>query len=336
MSDRGSVENPCDLLVVGGGPTGIAVGAEAVRAGLCVLIVERGSLTQALLDFPLDMTFFSTRDLLEIADVPFAIVEDKPNRRQALRYFQAVAARYRLPLALHHEVRAIVPGADGFTVATRNAQGDRSFAARAVAVATGYFGYPRRLGVPGEDQPWIHTRYREAFAHFGERVVVVGGGNGAAEAALELWRNGARVTLVHRHDQLKPTLKYWVRPDIENRIREGAIAARLASEVVAFGNHEIELRRPDGSTELLPADAVYVLVGYRPDMELLRRAGVDIDPVTAVPAVDPATSMSNVAGLYVAGTLQAGRDTHRIFIENSRHHAVMIARDLARRLHRAG
>jgi thioredoxin reductase (NADPH) len=336
MTRAPGVDGSVDVLVVGGGPTGIAVGAEATRQGLSTLLVERGSLAQALVDFPLDMTFFSTRELLEIADVPFAVVEDKPNRRQALRYYHAVAARYRLPLALHHEVTAVRPERDGFAVTARDATGRVVvLRASAVVVATGYFGQPRSLGVPGEQQDWISLRYREAYPHFGERVVVVGGGNGACEAALELWRNGARVTLVHRQDQLKPTLKYWVRPDIENRIREGSIAARMACAVTGFGNHDVELRHADGSLESLPVDAAYVLVGYLPEVRLLVEAGVAVDPETLVPAVDGESCESNVPGLYIAGTLQAGRDTHRIFIENSRGHAVAIARHVAARLHAA-
>jgi len=314
-----------DLLVVGAGPTGIAVGADAVRAGLSLLLVDRGALTQNLLDFPTFMTFFTTRDLLEIADIPFAVPDEKPDRRQALAYYRAVAARYRLPWVGHEEVTAVRRQDGEFVVAGRGADGPVERRARAVVFATGYFGQPRRLGVPGEDSPWVSSRYLDAYRHFGEPVVIVGGGNSAAEAALDLWRNGARVTLVHRSEAVKPTVKYWVKPDIENRIAEGSIAARFSTRVTGFGNGAVAVEGPAGP-ELIPAVAVYVLIGYVPDMGLLQRAGIHVDPVTLVPEVDAATCQSNVPGLYVAGTLLAGRDTGKIFIENSRDHGGRIVR----------
>jgi len=311
--------NVLDLLIVGAGPTGIAVGAEARRAGLDVLLVDRGPLTAALLTFPTYMTFFTTRDKLEIADVPFTIPEEKPDRRQALAYYRLVAAHHRLPLALHEEVVAARPAPEGFVVESRAAAGPRRRSAQAVVLATGYFGQPRRLGVPGEELAWVRSRYAEAYPHFGEAVVVVGGGNSAAEAALDLWRNGARVTLVHRGPALRPTVKYWLKPDLENRIAEGAIAARFDTVVGAFRDGGVEVES-GGRREVLPADAAYVLIGYLPDAELERRCGVTVDAETLVPVFDPETCESNVPGLYVAGTLQAGRDTGRIFIENSRDH----------------
>jgi thioredoxin reductase (NADPH) len=319
-----------DLLIVGAGPTGIAVGADAIRAGLSLLLVDRGALTQNLLDFPTFMTFFTTRDLLEIADIPFAVPDEKPDRRQALAYYRAVAARYRLPWAGHEEVTAVRRERDGFVVSSRRVGGPRERRARAVVFATGYFGHPRRLGVPGEDLPWVSSRYVDAYRHFGESVVIVGGGNSAAEAALDLWRNGARVTLVHRGVAVKPTVKYWVKPDIENRIAEGSIAARFSTRVTGFGDGGVAVAGPAGP-ELIPAAAAYVLIGYVPDMGLLQRAGIHIDPVSLVPEVDIETCESNVAGLYVAGTLVAGRDTGKIFIENSRDHGGRIVRALLAR-----
>ncbi len=324
-----------DLLVIGAGPTGISIGAEARQAGLSVLLVDRGPLTAAIQGYPTFMEFFTTRDRLEIADIPFAIPEDKPTRRQALTYYRAVVERYGIPLALHEAVTAVTAvradgGAEGggFRVETtatspRVAQ-QRVRQARAVVFATGYFGNPVRLGVPGEDLPHVHSHYLEAYRHFGEQVVIVGGGNTAAEAALDLWRNGARVGIVHRRAALKPGVKYWLKPDIENRIEEGSIDAYFESRVVAFRPDGLEISGSkaggEGEPTFLPADAVYVLVGYRPEMELLARAGIEIEPETLIPRFDPATCESNVPGLYVAGTIQAGRATDRIFIENSRDH----------------
>jgi thioredoxin reductase (NADPH) len=316
-----------DLLVVGAGPTGIAIGAEACRNGLSVLVVDRGPLTAAIQGYPIFMEFFTTRDRLEIADVPFTIAEDKPTRRQALAYYRAVVDRYKVPLALYEEVQEVRKEGEEFVVPTAK----RTLRARAVAIATGYFGQPRKLGVPGEDLPWVSYRYREAYPHFQQDVVIIGAGNTAAEAALDLWRNGARVSIVHRGPHLKPGVKYWLKPDMENRIAEGSIPARFHTVVRAFRDGEgVEVQGP-GGVEMLPAQAAYILAGYTPDADFERRCGVEIDPETLIPTFDPETCESNVPGLYVAGTLQAGRWTDRIFIENSRDHGPKIVEHLKRR-----
>ncbi|TNF71819.1 MAG: YpdA family putative bacillithiol disulfide reductase [Acidobacteria bacterium] len=332
MADTNEV---LDLLIVGAGPTGIAIGAEARKAGLGILLVDRGPLVGNLLGFPTYMSFFTTRDLLEIADVPFAIPEDKPTRRQALVYYQAVATKYRLPLALREEVTRVRREGELFEVETSKGDKPRLRSARAVALATGYFHNPRRLGVPGEDLPWVRGRYREPYEHYGDRVAVIGGGNTAVETALDLWRNGAEVTLVHRGSQVRGSVKYWLKPDLENRIDEGSIAARFDSQVVGFEPGGIELRGPQGS-ERLPADFAYVLIGYTPDVSLQERCGVEIDAETLVPSFDPDTCESNVPGLYVAGTLQAGARTDQIFIENSRDHGARIVHHLVHRLGLSG
>ncbi len=333
-----------DLLVVGAGPTGIAIGAEARRRGVSVLVVDRGPITAAIQGYPTFMEFFTTRDRLEIADIPFSIPDVKPTRQQALAYYRFVVDRYQIPLALYEEVEAVTKEGDLFVVSTVSRGEKREHRARAVAFATGYFGNPRRLGVPGEDLPWVHTRYKEAYPHYSQDVVIVGAGNTAAEAALDLWRNGARVTLVHRRSQVKAGVKYWVKPDIENRIEEGSIAARFDTCVLAFREGQpggqpggqgagVEIEGPKGR-ELLPADAVYVLVGYTPEVELLQSSGVAVDPESLEPTFDPQTCESNVPGLYVAGTIQAGARTDRIFIENSRDHGPLIVAHLVSRLGR--
>jgi thioredoxin reductase (NADPH) len=323
-----TASDPLDLLVVGAGPTGIAVGAEARRAGLDVLVVDRGPLTAAIQAYPTFMEFFTTKERLEIAGVPFTIPEPKPTRRQALAYYRAVVERHGVPLALYEEVLAVRKAGEEFAVETAR----RTRRARAVVLATGYFLGHKTLGVPGEELPWVRHRYVEPFPHYGQDVVVVGAGNTAAEAALDLWRNGARVTIVHRGPALKPGVKYWLKPDLENRIEEGSIRGLWGSVVRAF--------RPDGLVEVetpagpvpLPAQAAYVLIGYLPDADFERRCGVEVDPETLVPRFDPETCESNVPGLYVAGTLQAGRATDRIFIENSRDHAPKIVAHLLQRL----
>lgn len=329
-----------DLLVVGAGPTGIAIGAECRRQGLSVVLVDRGPVTAAIQAYPTFLEFFTTRDRLEIADVPFAIPEAKPTRRQALVYYRSVVERYGIPLALHEDVQRIERRGDEFVVRSERRLAAASAGstgamqvrrARAVAIATGYFDGLKHLGVPGEDQPWVHHRYVEPYPFFDRDVVIVGAGNTAAEAAVDLWRNGARVTLVHRGEQLKAGVKYWLKPDVENRIAEGSIRARFRSVVRAFGNESVEIVTPEGE-ESLPAQAAFVLIGYVPDADFQRRAGIDVDPETLVPSFDPETCETNVPGLYVAGTIQAGRNIDRIFIENSREHGPKIVRHLRSRL----
>jgi len=323
-----------DLIVVGAGPTGIAIGAEARRENLDVLLLDRGPAVANLLEFPTYMQFFTTRDLLEVAGVPFSIPEDKPDRRQAIAYYHSIARQFELPIATHEEVLGVRPDGTELVLETRVDGQRRQRRALAVALATGYFHRPIRLSVPGEDQPWVRSRYREPYGHFGERVVIVGGGNSAVEAALDLWRNGAEVTLVHRGSSVKPGIKYWLRPDFENRLDEGSIRACFDSRVVAFGDDCVDIDSANGRLAL-PADTAYVLIGYTPDVELERRCGVRVDEKTLVPDFNPETCETNVAGLYVAGTLQAGRRTDKIFIENSRDHGVRIVRHLSARLDRA-
>jgi thioredoxin reductase (NADPH) len=329
-----------DLLVVGAGPTGIAVGAEATRRGLATLVVDQGPLCASLQAYPTDLVFFTTRERLEIAGVPFTVPEVKPNRRQALVYYREVVKRHGVPLALYETVERVEPAAgagDGARFVVRTVKDGlvRERRARAVALAIGYFWNPRRLGVPGEELPWVRWRYVEPYAHFGQRVMIVGGGNSAAKTALDLWRNGVEVVLVHRRAALKDGVKYWIRPDIDNRIAEGSIEARFDSVVSAFesggASGGVRGARVDGpaGSELVPVDVAYVLIGYHPDVELQRRAGIEIEPDSLIPTFDPETCESNVPGLYVAGTVQAGRFTDRIFIENSRDHGARIVDHLS-------
>lgn len=325
-------EHMHDLLVVGSGPTGIAIGAEATKAKLDVLLVDSGQLTAAILNFPTFMTFFTTRDLLEIAGIPMSIPDDKPTRQQALTYYRAVADHYKLPLALHEKVIEAKREDDGFIVRTVKEGKPNERRAKAVALATGYFDQPVKLSVPGVDLPWVNTYYRDPYRHFKEDVVLVGGGNSACEAALDLYRNGAgRVTMVVREDALKDGVKYWVRPDVENRIEEGSLTAHFSTVVESFANEprRVMIRNTvTGESSDLRADAAYVLIGFTPDADLQRRCGVQIDPETLVPSFNPDTCESNVPGLYIAGTLQAGLDTGRIFIENSRDHGARIVNHL--------
>lgn len=327
----GSVGRVHDLLVVGAGPTGIAIGAEGKRSGLDVLLVDRGPVVANLLGFPTSMTFFTTRDLLEIAGVPFAIPQDKPDRRQAVSYYHSIARQFELEFALHEEVVGGGRRGEVFEITSTSGGTQLLRRARAIALATGYFHRPRKLGVAGEEREWVRSRYLEPYAHFGESVVVVGGGNSALETALDLWRNGVQVTVVHRGRSVKSTVKYWLRPDFENRVQEGSIALRLQSRVREFGDRSVEIDSP-GGRERLRADAAYVMIGYEVDVSLQERFGIEVDDATWVPRFDEKTCETNVPGIYVAGTLQAGKDTGKIFIENSRDHGQRIVRHLAARL----
>ncbi len=333
MSESPSADQSLlDLLVIGAGPTGLAVGAAALDAGLSVLLLDRGSLCDAIRHYPTDMRFFTTRDLLEIAGVPLAIPDAKPTRAQALAYYREVARQYQMPLATGETVTAVEARSaaeGGFLVRSETREGARERRARAVVLASGYFGQPQRLGVPGEDLPWVRSRFVEPYGHYGDRVVVVGGGNSALEAALELYRWGAEVTLVHRGERAKASVKYWLGPDFENRVAEGAIAARYQSTVERFDAEGVHGGGPEGRW-VLPCSTCYVLIGYRPELDLAAAVGVAIDPETLVPQVDVESCESNIPGFYVAGTLQAGRDTGKIFIENSRDHGHRIVRHLTR------
>lgn len=321
-----------DLIVVGAGPTGIAIGAAARRDGLDALLIDRGPLTANLLDFPAYMQFFTTRDRLEIAGIPFAVPEAHPNLQQALVYYRAVAEQFQLHLALHEEVLAASRTDDLLVVRTRRAGQWKERRARAVALATGYFGSPKKLGVPGEGLPWVDHRYRDPYRHFGQRTIVVGGGNSAVEAALELWRAGVEVTVVHRGLRVRESVKYWLRPDFENRVQEGSIPVLYGRQVRAFDEPGRLLlsETASGAVEEVPADAALVLIGYRTDAELLRACGVRVDEGTLVPAFDPESCETNVSGLYVAGALQSGIDTNRIFIDNSREQAPRIVEHVRR------
>lgn len=317
-----------DLVVVGAGPCGLAAAIAAQRAGLGALVFDKGCLVNAIVDYPLRMTFFSTAEKLEIGDVPFVCTGDKPTRDEALKYYRRVARHYRLDARLYEEVMGVDGRVGDFTVRTRRRTGGAAtYAARCVAVATGFFESPNLLGVPGEDLPNVTHYFREAHPYFDQDCVVIGGGNSAAEAALELYRVGARVTLVHFLDALDPGVKPWVRPDIENRLKSGEIAARFRTRVTEIGPDTLVLRdERTGAAERIPNDWVIAMTGYAPDSAFLRRLGVRVDPETGIPAHDPETFETNVPGLFIAGVLAAGFDANKIFIENGRHHGEKIAR----------
>lgn len=306
-----------DVLVVGAGPVGLCAALWAKRLGLSHLVLERGTVAETLYRFPRDMVFFSEAKNIEIGGHPLVAQGPKPTRKEALLYYQRVAEREGLNVLTYTEVLAIRGREGDFQVLAKDRKGEGVFPARYVVVATGYFGNPNRLGVPGEDLPHVLHRYEEAAPFFGREVAVVGGSNSAVEAALDLYRGGARVTLVHRGKWVRPSVKYWLLPDLENRVKEGSIRAVMEAEVEAITPEGLWLRRPEGR-EFLPADFVLVLIGYRAEDRLLREAGVAYQGEKPVLSPEFETSLR---GLFAIGSCAYGPDTRSVFIENGREQA---------------
>ncbi|MCL6522245.1 MAG: YpdA family putative bacillithiol disulfide reductase [Firmicutes bacterium] len=325
-----------DLLVIGAGPCGLAVAVEARRAGLSLLVVEKGTLTDALVRFPRQMTFFSTAELLEIGGYPFVSARPRPTRQEALEYYRRVAERESLPLRLWE--RAEAPrrlAGGGFAVPTERRDGGRDeLRARCVVLATGYFDHPNLLGVPGEELEKVSHYYDEPYRYVGQEVLVVGGRNSAVETAMDLERHGARVTLVHRGPGLSEKVKPWVRPEMESLLAKGRVRAYWGSRVRAIRPDAVELETPEGP-RTLANDFVLAMTGYRPDHRLLREAGVGIDPASGAPVHDPSSMETDVPGLFVAGVFAAGNDANSVFIENGRLHARPVVRRVQAILGRA-
>jgi thioredoxin reductase (NADPH) len=336
-----------DVLIVGAGPSGLATAIAARQRGLDYVVVERGVLVNSIFHFPVHMVFFTTPELLEVGGLPLVTPYDKPTRLEALRYYRRVAEICALQISVHEEVLSIERDEDDvFAVTTQTTRpvtepgrGPRAVGtgtrrvrhARSIVLATGYYDLPNTIGVPGEELPHVNHYYNDCHPYYRQRVVVVGGKNSAAEAALELFRGGAHVTLVHRHETLGDSIKYWVRPDIENRIKEGSVATRFEAHVVEIRPTEVVIEQR-GIREALPVEAVFLLTGYHPDVGLMTRAGVHCDPVTLAPSLDPNTFETNVRNLFLAGGAVAGRNTGSIFIENGRFHGEQIIGVLAERL----
>ena len=322
-----------DILIVGAGPTGLACAIEAVTHRLKVLVVEKGVLVNSLYNYPTTMTFFTTRERLEIGDLPFPSLNTKPHRAEALEYYRRVADFYRLPIHFQERVMGI-NGRDGeFRVETETWEGHRrEYLTKKAIVATGYYDLPNLLGIPGEELPKVSHYYTDPHPYFRCKVAVIGGANSAAVASLDLWRHGAEVTLIYREPVLSSHIKYWIRPDIENRIKEGSIRALAESEVKEIVPGFLCVQRSNGETLRLENDFVFALTGYHPDFRFLRDIGVEIDPATHRPKCSSETLESNVPGIYLAGVIIAGMDTNEIFIENGRFHGKQIFGDIERKL----
>lgn len=321
-----------DCIVIGGGPTGLACAIEASRAGLSHLVIEKGCLVNSLYNYPTQMTFFTTPELLEIGDLPFVCEREKPNRIEALKYYRRVADTYNLNI--HQYEKAIeVSGSDGdFTIETELTQtGERHrYYARKLIIAIGYYDHPNFMGIPGEDLPKVAHYYKDAHPFYNRNVAIIGGANSAAIAALDLHRHGAHVTIIHRGETLRPTIKYWILPDIDNRISNGEVKAHFRSIVTDIKPESIRIRNlVSGEEAELPNDFVFALTGYHTDNDFLRQIGIIIDPETRKPAFSAESMESNVPGVYLAGVVIAGKETGKIFIENGRFHGGQIIRHMA-------
>ena len=315
-----------DIVVVGAGPCGIAVGASAKKAGLSCVLFDRGCVTSSLVNYPYYMTFFSTAVMLEVGGVPFTIPEAKPTRREALAYYRRVIEHWDLDVRQYEDVVSIEGGEGDYSVATRTAAGmEHSYLGSAVVIATGGFHDPNYLGVPGEDLPKVHHYYHEPYPYYDQDVLVVGAGSSAVEAALEMFRNGARVTIVHFLEKIDRGVKPWIVPDITNRLEKGEIPALWRHRVAEIRPSSVVLRSEEGGTLTeISNDFVVAMTGWRANHEPLEKLGVEIGEANAIPRYDPATMETNVPGLYIAGVIAAGHDANKIFIENGREHGDLI------------
>ncbi len=322
-----------DVLVIGAGPTGLACAIDAQEAGFSVVVVDKGCLCNSLFHYPAHMTFFTTPELLEIGRMPFSSPNQKPTRSEALEYYRKVAEHYRLDVRQYHTVEGVT-GSDGeFAVATTDRFGRvAELRARKLIIATGYYDLPNYLGIEGEELSKVKHYYHEPHPYFGLNVVVIGGKNSAAIAALDLWRHGAKVTLVHRGEAMHRHVKYWILPDINNRVKNGEVMAYFGSTVERVTEDEVVIATPEGKVTLAN-DFVFALTGYHPDFEFIERLGVRLDEANdRCPICDPSSLESNVPGIYLAGVIVAGERTNEIFIENGRFHGKQIADSLRSRM----
>lgn len=327
-----------DILIVGAGPIGLACGIEAKKAGLNYLIIEKGALVNSLFNYPIFMTFFSTADRLEIGGLPFMCLAPKPGRQEALEYYRQVTQYFDLQVHLYESVETIQketvneineaqPGKEPlFQIKTSKG----SYQAKKVIIATGFYDVPIYMDIPGERLPKVHHYYKEAHPYVMEKTLVVGSNNSAVDAALEIWRKGGEVTMLIRGNEIGHRVKYWVKPDIENRIAEGSIKAYFGAELLEIREKEILIKDKEGQIITLPNDYVLAMTGFRPDFDMLERFGIQIDRQNAcLPDHNPETMQTNIEGLYLAGVVCGGLNTHKWFIENSRIHAEKIVRKLA-------
>jgi thioredoxin reductase (NADPH) len=318
-----------DVICIGAGPTGLACAIEAKRAGMRSLVIDKGCLCNSLYHYPADMTFFTTPERMEIGDLPMTTCAGKPTRVEALKYYRRAVEHYGVETQLYEIVGQIERKNGSFTVHTQDLMGNRKdYRGAKIIIATGYYDLPNYLGIPGEDLPHVSHYFTAPHPYWNQDVVVIGGKNSAAEAALDLFRAGARVTLIHRDKEMGKSLKYWVRPDIENRIRAGEICAMFSCQVTKIEPRQVLVKNSRHETAV-PAVQVFAMTGYHPDFEFLERQGIRLDAKTRCPQCDPSSLETNVPGIYVAGVVVGGKNTSDIFIENGRFHGRQIIAAIA-------
>ena len=327
MAERAKMtagEQKYDVIGIGAGPTGLACAIEAKRAGMSALVIDKGCLCNSLYHYPTNMLFFTTPERMEIGDLPMVAFGGKPTRAEALKYYRRAVDHYGLETALYHTVERVT-GSDGaFTVHTKDRSGaHRDFHARKVIIATGYYDRANHLGVPGENLPHVSHYFSDAHPYWNQNVVVIGAKNSAAEAALDLFRGGAHVTMIHRGPELGKSLKFWVKPDVENRIAAGEIKAMFNTHVARIEPDAVWVKNGHGE-KAVPATQVFAMTGYHPDFTFLEEQGIKLDPETRKPECNPDSLETNVKGMYVAGVVVGGKHTGDIFIENGRFHGRQI------------
>ncbi len=321
-----------DAIVIGAGPTGLACGIEITRRGRSALIIDKGCIVNSIYNYPTNLVFFTTPELLEIGNIPMTSLNEKPNRTEALKYYRRVADHFSLNVHQYETVLAIEGQDNAFCVVTMDRHGcEQRYGARKVVLATGYYDVANRLNVPGEDLPKVLHYYKEPHPYYDQDVLVIGAKNSAAICALDLFWTGARVTLVHRGAGIHHHVKYWIKPNIENRIKSGEIKSYFHSEVIKICEDLVELKTPDGPVHL-PNNFVFALIGYRPDLEFLEANGIQLEASTQRPRTNPDTLESERDGVYLAGVIVAGMHTNEVFIENGRFHGIKIAEDIASRI----
>ncbi|QEC67219.1 YpdA family putative bacillithiol disulfide reductase [Panacibacter ginsenosidivorans] len=314
-----------DILIIGAGPIGLACGIAAKKAGLSYVIVEKGCLVNSLYNYPANMTFFSTSERLEIGGVPFMSLNNKPNRAEALEYYRRVTQVFSLNVHLFEEVKAVIKNKDNFFSITTS---KNNYTAKHIIVSTGFYDIPVLMHVPGEEMNKVVHYYKDPHYYAFQKVLVVGAQNSAIDAALETWRKGAEVTMVVREKEIGERVKYWVRPDIINRIAEGSIKAYFSASVIEIRKNEVDIQTKDGPVTIAN-DFVIAMTGYRPGFDFLRKIGIELSNDESLrPSYDPETMQTNNKGIYLAGVVCGGMDTHKWFIENSREHADKIIKNI--------
>ena len=312
-----------DILIVGGGPIGLNCALEAENAGLSYVIIEKGTIVNSIYNYPLYMTFFSTADKLEIAEIPFITTSPKPGRRDALEYYQGISRQKNLHINLYEKVLKVTKQENFLVETTKN-----KYLAKKVIIATGFYDIPNLMNVEGENLPKVKHYYSEPYPYANQKIAVIGSSNSAVDAALETYRKGAEVTMIIRHSEISRSVKYWVKPDIENRINEGSITAYFNAEVLEITPSSIIIKDEHQNIQEIENDFVLAMTGYLPNFEFLKSTGIELQGDCLNPFYNEQTMETNVAGLYLAGVVCGGKDTHLWFIENSRIHAKLIMNDI--------